>query len=401
MNINIPEYVTEVLKRLHDGGFEAYVVGGCVRDSILGLAPDDWDVCTEAEPDEMKDCFIGLRSVDTGIQHGTVTAISQGKPVEVTTYRIDGTYSDGRHPDDVTFTRSLKEDLARRDFTINAMAYDPEKGLIDPFSGREDLKQHLIRCVGEPEKRFSEDALRILRALRFSSKLGFEIEEETAGAVREMAETVRKVARERVGIEFTKLVMGTGVSEVLPDYRTELQKCGIFPMADDPVLQRIRELPEKLTERLSVVFPEKLRKALRDLRLDHQTIGSCEQIQEALRETVSCDNTELRLQMMRWGRQAVSDMLDIRKVYPEKGKSAQDAEEAGQELQNILKSGQAWNLKQLAVTGRDLLDAGIPQGRQIGALLQKLLVMVIEGKLENQKDILKDEAHVLFCRENL
>ena len=151
MNINIPEYVTEVLKRLHDGGFEAYVVGGCVRDSILGLAPDDWDVCTEAEPDEMKDCFIGLRSVDTGIQHGTVTAISQGKPVEVTTYRIDGTYSDGRHPDDVTFTRSLKEDLARRDFTINAMAYDPEKGLIDPFSGREDLKQHLIRCVGEPE----------------------------------------------------------------------------------------------------------------------------------------------------------------------------------------------------------------------------------------------------------
>ncbi|MGN1382400.1 MAG: CCA tRNA nucleotidyltransferase [Eubacterium sp.] len=401
MNINIPEYVTEVLKRLHDGGYEAYIVGGCVRDSILGLLPDDWDVCTEAEPDEMKNCFIGLRSVDTGIQHGTVTAISQGKPVEVTTYRIDGTYSDGRHPDEVTFTRSLKEDLARRDFTINAMAYDPEKGLIDPFSGTEDLKRHLIRCVGEPEKRFSEDALRILRAFRFSSKLGFEIEEETARAASEMAETVRKVARERVGIEFTKLVLGTGVSEVLPAYRKELLKCGIFPMAEDQVLRKIKNLPDNLEERLSVLFPDNLRKALRDLRLDHKTMESCERIQQALQEPVSADNMVLRLQMMQYGSQAVSGMLEIRKIYPQEGKTAQDAEEAGRELRRIQESGQAWNLKQLAVTGRGLMDAGIPQGKQIGRALQKLLVMVIEGKVENQEQILKDTAHVLFCSGNL
>ncbi|MCH4006861.1 MAG: CCA tRNA nucleotidyltransferase [Eubacterium sp.] len=401
MNINIPEYVTEVLKRLHDGGYEAYVVGGCVRDSILGLSPDDWDVCTEAEPDEMKNCFIGLRSVDTGIQHGTVTAISKGKPVEVTTYRIDGTYSDGRHPDDVTFTRSLREDLARRDFTINAMAYDPENGLIDPFSGREDLKRHLIRCVGEPEKRFSEDALRILRAFRFSSKLGFEIEEKTARAACEMAETVRKVARERVGVEFTKLVMGTGVSKVLPEYRTELQKCGIFPMAEDAVLRKIANLPGNLPERLSVLFPENLRKTLRDLRLDHRTIEGCEQIQKALQEPVSSENAVLRFQMMRYGSSSVRAMLDIRKVYPGDGKTAQDAVSAEHELERILDSGQVWNLKQLAVSGRDLIDAGIPQGKQIGTVLQKLLLMVIEGKLENQKDILKDTAHVLFCRENL
>ena len=233
MNINIPEYVKEVLKRLHDGGYEAYVVGGCVRDSILGLMPDDWDVCTEAEPDEMKDCFIGLRSVDTGIQHGTVTAVSEGRPVEVTTYRIDGAYSDGRHPDAVTFTRSLREDLARRDFTINAMAYDPGEGLIDPFGGSEDLKRGLIRCVGDPNTRFSEDALRILRALRFSSKLGFRIEPETGRAVREMAETVKLVARERVGAEFVKLVLGKGASGVMVGFREALNASGIALMAED------------------------------------------------------------------------------------------------------------------------------------------------------------------------
>lgn len=401
MNMNIPEYVREVLKRLHDGGYEAYVVGGCVRDSILGLSPDDWDVCTEAEPDEMKSCFIGLRSVDTGIQHGTVTAVSEGRPVEVTTYRIDGTYSDGRHPDSVAFTRSLQEDLARRDFTINAMAYDPSAGLIDPFGGAGDLQQGLIRCVGDPERRFSEDALRILRALRFSSKLGFRIEEHTERAVREMAGSVRKVARERVGTEFTKLVLGKRAGEVLQSFRKELNASGIAAMAEDGFLRRTDALPRLLPVRLAAVFPDPCGRALRELRLDHGTIRVCVQIREAMREAVPEDRVQLRKQMMRHGEEAVRGMLEIRRVCPDQGACPQDAERALSDLDAVLADGEVWNLKQLKVSGNDLITAGLPQGKAIGAALHRLLLMVIDGKIENQKDQLMETAHSLFCSGNL
>ena len=361
MNINIPEYVKEVLKRLHDGGYEAYVVGGCVRDSILGLMPDDWDVCTEAEPDEMKDCFIGLRSVDTGIQHGTVTAVSEGRPVEVTTYRIDGAYSDGRHPDAVTFTRSLREDLARRDFTINAMAYDPGEGLIDPFGGSEDLKRGLIRCVGDPNTRFSEDALRILRALRFSSKLGFRIEPETGRAVREMAETVKLVARERVGAEFVKLVLGKGASGVMVGFREALNASGIALMAEDESLRSVDALPRSLPVRLAVIFQDAAGQALKDLRLDRHTIASCLRIQEALCEDVPKDRVQLKLQMMQFGEDAERAMLEIRRVCARGDRALQEAERALDMLQAVLDRKEVWNLKQLQVSGKDLLQAGIPQ----------------------------------------
>ncbi len=434
MNINIPEYVMEVLKRLRGGGYEAYVVGGCVRDSILGLKPDDWDVCTEAEPDEMKSCFIGLRSVDTGIQHGTVTAVSEGKPVEVTTYRIDGTYSDGRHPDGVTFTRSLREDLARRDFTINAMAYDPEQGLIDPFGGRDDLKREVIRCVGDPDKRFSEDALRILRALRFASRLGFAIEDATERAVRGMAETVRVVARERVGVEFVKLLLGKDAAAILCSYREELRKAGVFPMADKAVLAHINELPCRPAERLAVLFPENLKRALRDLRLDHRTIDRSAAMQEALQNPVPAGSAGVRRLLMNFGEDAARGMLEIRKVYPdlyykeaETAGAAEDADGEGRsdqaggtradgiqaggtpedaagaldELERVLKSGEVWNLKQLAVTGKDMIEVGIPQGRLVGEALKTLLSLVIDGKAENNREELRETAHSLFCTGNL
>ena len=401
MNINIPEYVKEVLKRLHDGGYEAYVVGGCVRDSILGLMPDDWDVCTEAEPDEMKDCFIGLRSVDTGIQHGTVTAVSEGRPVEVTTYRIDGAYSDGRHPDAVTFTRSLREDLARRDFTINAMAYVPGEGLIDPFGGSEDLKRGLIRCVGDPNTRFSEDALRILRALRFSSKLGFRIEPETGRAVREMAETVKLVARERVGAEFVKLVLGKGASGVMVGFREALNASGIALMAEDESLRSVDALPRSLPVRLAVIFQDAAGQALKDLRLDRHTIASCLRIQEALCEDVPKDRVQLKLQMMQFGEDAERAMLEIRRVCARGDRALQEAERALDMLQAVLDRKEVWNLKQLQVSGKDLLQAGIPQGKLIGSALHHLLVLVIEGKLENKEEKLTETAHSLFCSGNL
>ena len=198
MLIHLPEDVKAILHTLQEAGYEAYAVGGCIRDSLLGRRPDDWDITTSAKPQETKALF--GRTIDTGIQHGTVTVMRHGRGYEVTTYRVDGEYEDGRHPKEVTFTASLKEDLRRRDFTVNAMAYNEEDGLVDLFGGRQDLEQKIIRCVGEANERFEEDALRIMRAVRFSAQLGFSIEERTKEAIRGHAEKLRQVSAERLQV---------------------------------------------------------------------------------------------------------------------------------------------------------------------------------------------------------
>ena len=196
--IELPERVKEILDTIMEAGYEAYAVGGCIRDSILGRKPNDWDITTSASPYEIKELF--RRTVDTGIQHGTVTVMMDKEGFEVTTYRIDGDYKDGRHPSEVTFTASLKEDLRRRDFTINAMAYNEQNGLVDIFGGMQDIADGVIRCVGEPRERFSEDALRIMRAVRFSAQLGYQIEEKTKAAIEELAPTLKKISAERIQV---------------------------------------------------------------------------------------------------------------------------------------------------------------------------------------------------------
>ena len=201
MLIHLPEDVKAILHTLQEAGYEAYAVGGCIRDSLLGRRPDDWDITTSAKPQETKALF--GKTIDTGIQHGTVTVMRHGRGYEVTTYRVDGEYEDGRHPKEVTFTASLKEDLRRRDFTVNAMAYNEKDGLVDLFGGRQDLEQKIIRCVGEANERFEEDALRIMRAVRFSAQLGFSIEERTKEAIRGHAERLRQVSAERIQVELT------------------------------------------------------------------------------------------------------------------------------------------------------------------------------------------------------
>lgn len=201
----IPEKAAEIIRVLMNHGFEAYAVGGCVRDSILGRKPEDWDITTSARPEEVKRIF--PRTVDTGIEHGTVTVLMDREQFEVTTYRVDGEYTDHRHPKEVTFTASLEEDLKRRDFTINAMAYNPETGLVDIFQGIEDLERKIIRCVGDPGERFDEDALRILRAIRFSAQLGFVIDDATKQAMSERAETLKDVSAERIRVELVKLLV--------------------------------------------------------------------------------------------------------------------------------------------------------------------------------------------------
>ena len=211
MKMNIPEPARKIIDRLNEHGYEAYVVGGCVRDMILKREPGDWDITTSALPEQVKALF--RRTVDTGIQHGTVTVMIEKEGFEVTTYRVDGEYHDGRHPEKVTFTRSLEEDLKRRDFTINAMAYHPEHGLVDLFGGMEDIDKKIIRCVGNPVERFTEDALRMLRAVRFSAQLGFEVEENTKAALSRMSGNLEHVSAERIQTELVKLLVSTH-----PDY---------------------------------------------------------------------------------------------------------------------------------------------------------------------------------------
>lgn len=223
--INIPKDVENVLNILTDNGHKAYVVGGCVRDSLMGREPDDWDVTTDASPKRIKEIFNSFRTVDTGIEHGTVLIVSGKTPVETTTFRIDGEYSDNRHPDSVTFTKHVEDDLARRDFTINAMAYNHKDGIIDPFGGTEDLGNKIIRCVGDPDRRFNEDGLRIMRAIRFSSVLGFDIEEKTAESIIKNENLLGSIAAERLTKELLKLLCGDNVYDVLTKFRSVI---GVF-----------------------------------------------------------------------------------------------------------------------------------------------------------------------------
>lgn len=223
--INIPKDVENVLNILTENGHKAYVVGGCVRDSLMGREPDDWDVTTDASPKRIKELFSSFRTVDTGIEHGTVLIVSGKTPVEATTFRIDGEYSDNRHPDSVTFTKHVEDDLARRDFTINAMAYNHKDGIIDPFGGKDDLENKIIRCVGDPDRRFNEDGLRIMRAVRFSSVLGFTVEEKTAESILKNENILGSIAAERLTKELLKLLCGDNVYDVLTKFRSVI---GVF-----------------------------------------------------------------------------------------------------------------------------------------------------------------------------
>ena len=218
MVIKLPKSVELILSKLNNCGYEAYIVGGCVRDSIIGTTPHDWDICTSALPEQVMEVFEGYKIIPTGLKHGTVTIIIDDAQYEVTTYRIDGKYEDNRHPKEVSFTSDLKEDLSRRDFTINAMAYNPSIGLVDYFGGKKDIRKKLIKCVGNPDERFNEDALRIMRTLRFASTYGFVITEETSSAVHCNVALLNNIAKERINTELCKLLCGEGVLEILLNY---------------------------------------------------------------------------------------------------------------------------------------------------------------------------------------
>lgn len=381
MFIELPNTVLYAIQRLNDAGFEAYAVGGCVRDSLMGKTPQDWDITTSATPDEMKSIFTDFPTIETGLQHGTLTIVVQGVPLEITTYRVDGVYTDGRHPDAVIFTRTLPEDLRRRDFTVNAMAYHPLHGLIDLFNGCRDIESGIIRCVGNPTTRFSEDALRILRALRFASTLGFDIEADTALALQALSPTLDRVSVERITVEFKRLLCGKDAVDILRTYRhtiavflPEIAGCDDFAP-----LSQTKALPYA---RLAALFysaglvPKAAETALRRLRFDNQTVRDVTLLLSETERTIGDTEADLLYLLNRLGPERIYDYLAIRRVD----------NRIISRVDELLKNGACYRVSMLAVDGKDLMAVGIQPGPDVGRCLERLLGAVIEGKCLNRKE---------------
>lgn len=382
MQIELPYAVEEIISRLNAHGYEASAVGGCVRDSLLGRKPEDWDITTSARPEQVKKIF--PRTIDTGIAHGTVTIMIHKVGYEVTTYRIDGEYEDGRHPKEVQFTSNLIEDLKRRDFTINAMAYSSRDGIVDAFGGIEDLKAGLIRCVGNPIDRFTEDALRILRAVRFSAQLGFAIEPETYQAISVIAPNLEHVSKERILAELGKLLVSNHPDRIGLVYET-----GMAPFISPDFAQVKRpfptidpQLPARKHLRWAAFLQnetdERAVRILRQLKSDNDTINKVRTLLRFVKTPLMPKKAELRKIMSQMTPELYDDLLLLRNVDP-KGEIVRLTEE-------IRQDGDCLYLKQLAVSGRDLMDAGIGPGKKVGETLSALLDLVLERPEYNQKE---------------
>lgn len=378
--------------RLEACGYECYAVGGCVRDSLLGALPHDWDLTTSATPPEMKAAFADCRVIETGIQHGTVTVLYQKEPLEITTFRKDGAYADNRHPTAVTFSKTVEDDLSRRDFTVNAMAYHPEKGLIDLFGGREDLKNKRIRCVGDPETRFNEDGLRILRAVRFASALGFVLEEATARAVRNCAFLLDGIAKERIREEFSKLLLGKTPAAILRDYPEVFTRFlpEIIPISRR-TLDFLERAPLDLPLRLALLFgsAEDAKAALLRLRYDNETQKKTVDLIGLQAGALDFGTVGLRRLLREYPAETVERLLTLSEC------TGTDTHAARETLQAILSRGDCVSLSALAVSGTDLIALGIPAGKRVGAVLETLLDRVIDGDLPNEKAALLEAAKSL------
>ena len=391
MRIEMPRDVEWIIGKIREHGYEAFAVGGCVRDTLLGREPGDWDITTSAKPEEVKAIF--GKTVDTGLQHGTVTVIRNREGYEVTTYRIDGEYHDGRHPDSVEFTSNLKEDLKRRDFTINAMAYSHETEIVDEFGGMEDLDNKIIRCVGLAHDRFTEDALRILRAIRFAAQLGFEIEDETYKAISDIAPNLKKVSKERIQVELTKLLLSdypekmamveaTGISQYVTEQFGE-----VFVKDDADSFAKLKSLPKEKSMRwagfLRHMEPVKVRAILKGLKLDNETIDNGRMMVEAFQTPLAPEKPEIRRFLSRMSRYQFEGCLYLKELDGDK-----NVEEIRRLWGEIEVDDDCTSLKTLAVNGGDLMAAGVEKGKAVGETLAWLLDMVLEKPELNKKEIL-------------
>lgn len=405
--MKLPEKVKQIIARLEKEGFEAYAVGGCVRDVMLGRAPGDWDITTSAQPLEVKALF--RRTVDTGLQHGTVTVLLGGEGFEVTTYRVDGEYEDFRHPKEVAFTKSLAEDLGRRDFTINAMAYSDSGGLVDMFDGVSDLKNGIIRCVGDAEKRFSEDALRMLRAVRFSAQLGFLIDEDTKLAIQKLAQSIANISAERIQAELVKILTSPN-----PDYMRMAYELGmtdiVLPEFDaayeadgERILRTLVNVENDKCLRIAALLcgmddPVKI---LRRLKFDNDTIKSVRVYAAFLGCGIEPSPREVRRFLSRAGKENFDGIMKLKyadcvarggHMCEEKLKRLRAVNEV---YQKIVAEEQCVSLKELKITGSELIKIGVPEGRQVGEILSALLDDVIDEPSHNEYEYLLKKAKML------
>lgn len=436
MKIELPRKVIMIINNLQLHGYEAFAVGGCVRDSILCRRPEDWDITTSAKPEEIKRLF--RRTVDTGIEHGTVTVMIGKEGFEVTTYRVDGEYADSRHPKEVTFTTNLEEDLKRRDFTINAMAYNDEVRLVDVFGGMKDLNHHLIRCVGDPMERFSEDALRILRAVRFSAQLSCSIEKNTADAIRELAPTLKNISAERIQVELVKLLTSNHPELLQDAYELGITKV-ILPEWDamvgveqntphhkydvaDHTLHALKNVKKDKILRLTMLFhdmgkpamkttdekgrdhfkghalvsEEIARTVLRRLKFDNETVRKVTRLVCYHDYRIEATPQNVRRAMNRIGVELFPyylavRMADVKAQSPYRRRRKIENIVAMRELyQEALINDQCVTLRQLKVSGRDLLKLGMQPGREMGDMLSELLEVVIDDPDMNDREKLCD-----------
>lgn len=437
----IPDDVKRILNTMHNAGYEAYIVGGCVRDMLLGHRPYDYDITTSAEPLEVKALF--AKTIDTGLQHGTVSVLMNGEAYEITTYRIDGTYLDSRRPESVTFTKSLEEDLKRRDFTINAMAYCIEDGVVDLFGGQKDLDNGLIRCVGKPEERFSEDALRMLRAIRFAARFGFEIDPSTEKAIKLMAERINNISAERVHVELTKTLCSDNpgyikrlvdynlIEHVLPEFMPNIDMPQNNPyhmhtvdkhtyntLAHIEPIEALRwtmylhDIGKGYTRttddnnidhfyRHQEISVDLGRDILNRLKFDNKTKNRVLKLIEYHDYRFPATKKSTRKAMAKIGEDLFFDYIRVQ-IADISAQASDKLEERVMDLnqkkalaEKILADRECFSLKDLAVSGKDLIELGIQPGAEIGRILNILLESVIEDPLLNKKDILIDRIKII------
>lgn len=432
IKISLPKDVENIIKTIEEAGFEAYAVGGCVRDSLLLREPDDWDITTSAKPEQIKALF--RKTIDTGIAHGTVTVMMRHKGYEVTTYRIDGEYEDSRHPKEVTFTLDLLEDLRRRDFTINAMAYNDRSGIVDAFCGMGDLDNKIIRAVGEPEARFEEDALRIMRAVRFSAQLGYEIEENTRKAIRALAGNLRHISAERIQVELVKLVQSPHPEKIRDLYEMGISK--VFMPEFDAIMETEQNNPHHMYSvgehtirammaaeadknlRLAMLFhdfgksrckttdeegvdhfhghsaksEEMSKEILKRLKFDNDTIHIVSRLVQNHDYDIVPEKKYVRRAVNRIGEDIFGLLLKVKQADLD-AQSDYLKEEKQQKLcrikelyQEILEDEECTSLRMLAVKGTDLIAWGMQPGKEIGEMLGRLLEEVLDNPQNNQKE---------------
>lgn len=442
MRYSIPDGALSIIRKLKDNGYQAYLVGGCVRDLLMGREPHDWDICTSALPDQMKECFGRYKVIETGLKHGTLTVVLDDQAYEVTTFRMDGAYSDGRHPDNVIFTTNVNWDLARRDFTINAIAMSEEGEIYDPYGGWLDIQSRLIRCVGNPEERFREDALRIMRAARFSCTLGFDIAGKTKQAMihYENRGRLADISAERIATELKKMLSGKQPGEVIRPlvsvlcvFWPEFEPCvgfdqrNIYHLYDvwnhttvamdaadtNDVIVRLALLLHDIGKPGCFTIDERGRghfyghppvsaamadDMLRRLKFDNKTRESVVQLIEYHDATLVPSEKHVRRWLNKIGEEQFRRLLsvkigDARAHNPETSQHfINDVIETRKILEDVLKKEQCFSMKDLAIGGQEILSLGVRQGPEVGRILKELLDRVIEGDLDNDCELLIDEA---------